>query len=44
MVSEPREGEYLTNGSAIGTMTSEEAMTLHSVNDVGSLYLLHSMS
>ncbi len=44
MVSEPREGEYLLNGSAIGTMTSEEALTLHSVNDVGSLYLLHSMS
>ena len=44
MVSEPREGEYLLNGSAIGTMTSEEALTLHSVNDIGSLYLLHSMS
>ena len=44
MVSEPREGEYLLNGSAIGTMTSEEAMTLHAMSDVGSHYLLHSMS
>ena len=44
MVSEPRDGEYLLNGSPVGTMTSEEAMTLHAMSDVGSYYLLHSMS
>ena len=44
MVSEPREGEYLLNGSAVGTMNSEEALTLHAMNDIGSYYLLHSMS
>ena len=44
MVSEPRDGEYLLNGSAVGSMNSEEAMTLHAMNDVGSYYLLHSMS
>ena len=44
MVSEPRDGDYIQNGSPIGTMSSEEALTLHSLSDVGSYYLLHSMS
>jgi succinate dehydrogenase/fumarate reductase-like Fe-S protein/flavodoxin/ferredoxin len=44
MVSEPREGEYLQNRSPVGIMSSEEALTLHTLGDVGSYYLLHSMS
>ena len=44
MKSEPRDGEYLINGSAMGIMASETANTLHSLSDVKSYYLLHSMS
>jgi len=44
MQSNPREGEYLINGVAVGTMTSVEATTLHSISDVSSYHLLHSMS
>ena len=44
MQSNPREGEYLLNGMAVGTMSKEEAMKLHASSDVKSYYLLHAMS
>ena len=42
MKSEPRDGEYIINGTAMGIMASETANTLHSLSDVKSYYLLHS--
>ena len=44
MQSNPRDGEYLINGMAVGTMSKEEATKLHTSSDVKSYYLLHSMS
>ena len=44
MQSNPREGEYLLNGMAVGTMSKEEALKLHASSDVKSYYLLHAMS
>ena len=44
MQSNPREGEYLLNGMAVGTMSKEQASKLHSSSDIKSYYLLHSMS
>ena len=44
MQSDPREGEYLLNGMAVGTMSKEEALKLHASSDVKSYYLLHAMS
>ncbi|MDG1548435.1 MAG: flavodoxin domain-containing protein, partial [Candidatus Poseidoniaceae archaeon] len=44
MQSNPREGEYLLNGMAVGTMSKEAASKLHSSSDIKSYYLLHSMS
>ena len=44
MRSKSREGEYLINGMAVGTMNSEQATDLHAISDVSSYYLLHSMS
>lgn len=44
MQSSPREGEYLLNGMAVGTMSKEEALKIHASSDVKSYYLLHSMS
>lgn len=44
MQSNPREGEYLLNGMAVGTMSKEEALKLHASSDIKSYYLLHAMS
>ena len=44
MVAEPRQGERLPNGSAMGVMTPDEATFLHTLADVGSLQLVNSMS
>ena len=42
--ADPREGATLINGSAMGTMDSETASTLHAMTDVTSYQLLHAMS
>ncbi len=44
MVSGPRSGEYLENGSAIGVMDSAVATELHAIADVSSLHLIQGMS
>ena len=44
MVSGPRTGEYLENGSAIGVMDSAVATELHAIADVSSLHLIQGMS
>jgi len=44
MSSSPREGEYLINGVAVGVMDSGEAVKLHSISDIRSYHLVHSMS
>ena len=44
MSSSPREGEYLINGVAVGVMDSADAVKLHSISDVRSYHLVHSMS
>jgi flavodoxin/succinate dehydrogenase/fumarate reductase-like Fe-S protein len=44
MVSDPRTGEYLENGSAIGVMDSALAAELHAIADVSSLHLIQGMS
>ena len=44
MSSNSREGEYLINGDAVGTMESEQAVSLHIMSDIKSYQLLHSMS
>ncbi len=44
MEADPRQGESLANGSAIGVMTPAEATNLHTLADVGSLQLINSMS
>ena len=44
MEADPRQGESLANGSAMGVMTSAEATNLHTLADVGSLQLINSMS
>jgi succinate dehydrogenase/fumarate reductase-like Fe-S protein len=42
--ADPREGATLINGSAMGTMDSETASTLHAMTDITSYQLLHAMS
>lgn len=44
MEADPRQGESLANGSAMGVMTPAEATNLHTLADVGSLQLINSMS
>ena len=44
MEADPRQGENLANGSAMGVMTPAEATNLHTLADVGSLQLINSMS
>ena len=42
--ADPRQGEKLISGAAMGVMTSAEATMLHTLADVGSLQLVNSMS
>lgn len=42
--ADPREGTTLLNGSPMGTMDSATATTLHTMTDISSYQLLHSMS
>ncbi len=44
MSSSPREGAYIINGEAVGVMDSADAVKLHSISDVKSYHLVHSMS
>jgi len=44
MDSDPREGEYVENGSAMGVMLPKEALALHQVNDVPSIRMISGMS
>ncbi|MBG46108.1 MAG: hypothetical protein CMB76_06275 [Euryarchaeota archaeon] len=44
MDADPRQGERLVSGAAMGTMTSAEATHLHTLADVGSLQLVNAMS
>ena len=44
MVADPRQGEKLTNGAPMGTMSSSQATHLHTLADVGSLQLINSLS
>ena len=44
MDADPRQGEKLISGAAMGIMTSAEATKLHTLADVGSLQLVNSMS
>ncbi len=44
MRADPRDGHTLLNGSAMGTMESTTASTLHAITDVVSYQLLQSMS
>jgi len=44
MEADPRQGEKLISGAAMGVMTSAEATNLHTLADVGSLQLVNSMS
>jgi len=44
MSSSPREGAYIINGEAVGVMDSADAVNLHSISDVKSYHLVHSMS
>ena len=44
MDADPRQGEKLISGAAMGVMTSAEATNLHTLADVGSLQLVNSMS
>ncbi len=44
MDADPRQGERLISGAAMGTMTSAEATHLHTLADVGSLQLVNAMS
>ena len=44
MEADPRQGERLISGAAMGTMTSAEATYLHTLADVGSLQLVNAMS
>ena len=44
MEADPRQGERLISGAAMGVMTPAEATQLHTLADVGSLQLVNSMS
>ena len=44
MESDPREGEYVENGSAMGTMQPKEALALHQASDVPSIRMIAGMS
>tara|TARA_B100000700_G_scaffold39492_2_gene39747 strand:+ start:636 stop:2807 length:2172 start_codon:yes stop_codon:yes gene_type:complete len=44
MEADPRQGERLISGAAMGVMTPAEATHLHTLADVGSLQLVNSMS
>ena len=44
MDADPRQGERLASGEAMGVMTSTEAIRLHALADVGSLQLINAMS
>tara|TARA_B100001996_G_scaffold376276_1_gene357332 strand:- start:714 stop:2882 length:2169 start_codon:yes stop_codon:yes gene_type:complete len=44
LVADPRQGERLTNGAAMGVMESAKATELHCLADVGSLQMVNAMS
>ena len=44
MEADPRQGEKLISGAAMGIMSSADATMLHTLADVGSLQLVNSMS
>ena len=44
MEADPRQGEKLISGAAMGIMTSADATNLNTLADVGSLQLVNSMS
>ena len=44
MEADPRQGEKLISGAAMGIMSSADATMLHTMADVGSLQLVNSMS
>ena len=44
MEADPRQGERLISGAAMGTMSSADATNLHTLADVGSLQLVNAMS
>tara|TARA_Y100000768_G_scaffold110194_1_gene81041 strand:- start:237 stop:2411 length:2175 start_codon:yes stop_codon:yes gene_type:complete len=44
MEADPRQGEKLISGAAMGIMASADATKLHTLADVGSLQLVNSMS
>ncbi|MDP6869309.1 MAG: flavodoxin domain-containing protein [Candidatus Poseidoniaceae archaeon] len=44
MDADPRQGERLVSGAPMGSMSSSEATSLHTMADVGSLQLVNSMS
>ena len=42
--ADPRQGERLASGAAMGVMNSADATSLHTLADVGSLQLINAMS
>jgi hypothetical protein len=44
LVADPRQGERLASGAAMGVMESADATSLHALADVGSLQLVNAMS
>ena len=44
MQADPREGERLLSGQAVGVLASETALALHQMNAVSSHMLVHGMS
>ncbi len=44
MQADPREGERLISGNAVGVLASETALALHQMNAVSSHMLVHGMS
>ena len=44
LVADPRQGERLASGAAMGVMASADATSLHALADVGSLQLVNAMS
>ena len=44
LVADPRQGERLASGAAMGVMDSADATSLHALADVGSLQLVNAMS
>ena len=44
MQADPREGERLLSGQAVGVLASEKALALHQMNAVSSHMLVHGMS